>query len=111
MFSHVIQMLFYIQSFTFLGVHCRESKQVLCLVFVDQIITAKVIERVFKKFTNLSHFSASYLTGTNNSDALTPKLQKETLESFRSGKVFLLKMKKYLIHYGLPEVYIIFLIS
>ncbi|XP_063947004.1 endoribonuclease Dicer homolog 3a-like isoform X1 [Daucus carota subsp. sativus] len=68
-----------------------EAKEVLCLVFVEQIITAKAIERVFKKINYLSHLSASYLTGTNNSvDALTPKLQKEILDSFRSGKVNLL---------------------
>lgn len=60
----------------------------LCLIFVERIITAKVIERVVKKVTSLSHFSVSYLTGSNTSvDGLAPKVQKETLESFRSGKV------------------------
>lgn len=83
------QILYYSQTFPLLGCHCREAKEVLCLVFVEQIITAKAIERVFKKINYLSHLSASYLTGTNNSvDALTPKLQKEILDSFRSGKVF-----------------------
>lgn len=63
--------------------------QLLCLIFVDRIITAKVIERFVKKVACLSHFTVSYLTGSNTSvDALAPKLQKETLESFRSGKVY-----------------------
>ncbi|XP_074345959.1 endoribonuclease Dicer homolog 3a-like isoform X1 [Apium graveolens] len=81
--TKLYELLQFFQSF-------GEAKQVSCLVFVDQIITAKVVERVFKKIIKLSHISASYLTGTNNSDALTPKMQKETLESFRSGKVNLL---------------------
>ncbi|GMN63272.1 hypothetical protein TIFTF001_032343 [Ficus carica] len=63
------------------------AMQLLCLIFVDRIITAKVIERFVKKVACLSHFTVSYLTGSNTSvDALAPKLQKETLESFRSGK-------------------------
>lgn len=67
------------------------AMQLLCLIFVDRIITAKVIERFVKKVACLSHFTVSYLTGSNTSvDALAPKLQKETLESFRSGKVNLL---------------------
>ncbi|MCD7468515.1 hypothetical protein HAX54_006835 [Datura stramonium] len=69
----------------------RKAKQVRCLIFVERIITAKVIERVMKKMTWFSHFTIAYLTGTNTSvDALTPKVQKETLESFLSGKVNLL---------------------
>ncbi|PON73127.1 Endoribonuclease Dicer-like3a [Parasponia andersonii] len=66
--------------------------QLLCLIFVDRIITAKVIERFVKKVASLSHFTVSYLTGSSTSsvDSLAPKLQKETLESFRSGKVNLL---------------------
>ncbi|KAL8107399.1 endoribonuclease Dicer homolog 3-like [Apium graveolens] len=68
-----------------------EAQPVLCIVFVDQIIKAKVIERVFKKMTYLSHISASYLTGTNSSvNGTAPKFQKETLESFCTGKVNLL---------------------
>lgn len=68
-----------------------EARQVLCLIFVERIITAKVIERFLKKVENLAHFTVSYLTGANASaDALTPKMQMETLESFRSGKVNLL---------------------
>ncbi|CAL5419477.1 unnamed protein product [Camellia sinensis] len=69
----------------------REARQVLCLIFVERIITAKVIERVMKRTDYLSHLTVSYLTGSNSSvDALAPKVQKETLESFRSGKVNLL---------------------
>ncbi|KAK7363560.1 hypothetical protein VNO77_05706 [Canavalia gladiata] len=68
-----------------------ESSQVLCLIFVDRIITAKVIERFMKKVPQISHFTVSYLTGNNTSvDALAPKRQKEILDSFRSGKVNLL---------------------
>ncbi|XP_057957753.1 endoribonuclease Dicer homolog 3a [Malania oleifera] len=67
------------------------DSQVLCLIFVERIITAKVIERFLKKIKFLSHFTVSFLTGSNSSvDALAPKIQKETLESFRSGKVNLL---------------------
>ncbi|XP_072998886.1 endoribonuclease Dicer homolog 3a isoform X1 [Typha latifolia] len=67
------------------------SSQVLCLIFVERIISARVIERLMKKIGYLSHFAISYLTGGSSSvDALTPKMQKETLHSFRSGKVNLL---------------------
>ncbi|XWS70161.1 hypothetical protein CRYUN_Cryun03dG0025400 [Craigia yunnanensis] len=68
-----------------------ETRQVLCLIFVERIVTAKVIERFVKNVSYLSHFVVSYLTGSNTSvDSLAPKMQKETLESFRSGKVNLL---------------------
>uniref|UniRef100_A0A1D1ZF59 Endoribonuclease Dicer 3a n=1 Tax=Anthurium amnicola TaxID=1678845 RepID=A0A1D1ZF59_9ARAE len=68
-----------------------DSKRVLCLIFVERIITAKVIERFIKKVRYLSHFNVAYLTGGNKSkDALSPKIQKEILESFHSGKVNLL---------------------
>ncbi|XP_059458543.1 endoribonuclease Dicer homolog 3 [Corylus avellana] len=67
------------------------AEQVLCLIFVERIVTAKVIERFVKKVSYLSHFTVSYLTGSNTStDSLAPKMQKEALESFRSGKVNLL---------------------
>ncbi|OAY54204.1 endoribonuclease Dicer homolog 3 isoform X4 [Manihot esculenta] len=67
------------------------ARQILCLIFVDRIVTAKVIERFVKKVAALAHFRVSYVTGSNTSiDAVTPKTQKETLESFRSGKVNLL---------------------
>ncbi|KAA8546198.1 hypothetical protein F0562_003063 [Nyssa sinensis] len=82
--SKLLELLRIFQSF-------GGASQVLCLIFVERIITAKVIERVMQKITCLSHFTVSYLTGSNSSvDALTLKVQKETLESFRSGKVNLL---------------------
>jgi hypothetical protein len=41
-----------------------------------------------KKIGRLSYFRVSFLTGGSSSvDALTPKMQKDTLDSFRSGKV------------------------
>ncbi|XVE97781.1 hypothetical protein REPUB_Repub03eG0048300 [Reevesia pubescens] len=68
-----------------------EIRQVFCLIFVERIVTAKVIERFVKKVSYLSHFMVSYLTGSKTSvDSLAPKVQKETLQSFRSGKVNLL---------------------
>lgn len=68
--------------------YCREASKVLCLIFVERIVTAKVIERFVKKVTCLSHFTVSYLTGSNTSnDSLAPKMQKGILESFLSGKV------------------------
>ncbi|PRQ28075.1 putative ribonuclease III post-transcriptional gene silencing PAZ-Argonaute family [Rosa chinensis] len=67
------------------------SRELLCLIFVDRIVTAKVIERFMRKVTSLSHFKISYLTGSTTSvDALTPKVQKETLKLFSSGEVNLL---------------------
>ncbi|KAI3454024.1 hypothetical protein Pfo_010687 [Paulownia fortunei] len=68
-----------------------KDKEVLCIIFVERIIAAKVIERVMKKITDLSHFNVSYLTGSNSSvGGLSPKAQTEILESFRGGKVNLL---------------------
>ncbi|XP_065848463.1 endoribonuclease Dicer homolog 3 [Euphorbia lathyris] len=68
-----------------------EATEILCLIFVDKILTAKVIERFVKKVAVLGHLAVSYVTGTNSSnDALKPKTQKETLESFSSGKLNLL---------------------
>ncbi|CAL4972547.1 unnamed protein product [Urochloa decumbens] len=65
--------------------------RVRCLIFVDRKITARVIERTMKKIGRLSYFRISFLTGGSSSvDALTPKMQKDTLDSFRSGKVNLL---------------------
>ena len=62
--------------------------RVRCLIFVDRKITARVIERTMKKIGRLSYFRVSFLTGGSSSvDALTPKMQKDTLDSFRSGKV------------------------
>ncbi|XP_027190700.1 endoribonuclease Dicer homolog 3a isoform X2 [Cicer arietinum] len=68
-----------------------ESSQLSCLIFVERIITAKVIERFVKAVPQISHFTVSYVTGSNTSaDALTRKRQIEILESFQSGKVNLL---------------------
>ncbi|XAR57556.1 Ribonuclease III [Bertholletia excelsa] len=68
-----------------------EARQVLCLIFVERIIAAKVIEKVIKQLSFLSDFTVAYLTGSNSSDdALAPKVQKEIMESFCSGKVNLL---------------------
>ncbi|RLN24659.1 hypothetical protein C2845_PM07G32210 [Panicum miliaceum] len=67
------------------------SDNIRCLIFVDQKITARVIERTMKKIVRLAYFRISFLTGGSSSvDALTPKEQKDTLDSFRSGKVNLL---------------------
>ncbi|KAB2049914.1 hypothetical protein ES319_A13G209300v1 [Gossypium barbadense] len=64
-----------------------EPSQVLCLVFVERIVTAKVIERFVKQVSCLSCFVVSCLTGSNTSvDSMAPKIQKETLESCQSGK-------------------------
>jgi hypothetical protein len=64
---------------------------VRCLIFVDRKITARVIERTMKKIGRLAYFRISFLTGGSSSvDALTltSKEQKDTHDSFRSGKVF-----------------------
>ncbi|XP_038975924.1 endoribonuclease Dicer homolog 3b-like [Phoenix dactylifera] len=67
------------------------SKKLLCLIFIQRIIAAKVIERFMKMISKLSHFAISYLTGGNSSkDALSPKMQKATLDMFRAGKVNIL---------------------
>ncbi|MQL98516.1 hypothetical protein Taro_031222 [Colocasia esculenta] len=67
------------------------SKEVLCLIFVERIITAKVTAQFIKKVSFLSHFKVAYLTGDNlSADAPTPKIQKETLKLVHSGKVNLL---------------------
>ncbi|KAI4354367.1 hypothetical protein L6164_003236 [Bauhinia variegata] len=68
-----------------------ESNHVLCLIFVDRIVTAIVLDRFVKKVKFLSHLRVSYLTGSNTSaDSVTPKLQKEILQLFSSGKLNLL---------------------
>ncbi|KAL5698311.1 helicase protein [Ranunculus cassubicifolius] len=68
-----------------------ESKELLCLVFVERIIAAKVIQRFMSKLSYLSHLKVSYLTGGGASvDALTPKMQKKTLDSFRCGELNIL---------------------
>ncbi|KAF3446126.1 hypothetical protein FNV43_RR11305 [Rhamnella rubrinervis] len=68
-----------------------EARELSCLIFVDRIISAKVIESFVKRVPYLSHLAVSYLTGGSSSvDALAPKVQKENLESFRIGKINLL---------------------
>uniref|UniRef100_A0A0D9V9B3 Uncharacterized protein n=1 Tax=Leersia perrieri TaxID=77586 RepID=A0A0D9V9B3_9ORYZ len=67
------------------------SCHVRCLIFVDRKITARVIDRTIKKISHFTHFTVSFLTGGRSSvDALTPKMQKDTLDPFHSGKVNLL---------------------
>ncbi|KAF9615049.1 hypothetical protein IFM89_021620 [Coptis chinensis] len=76
-----------VQIFQLLG----GSRELRCLIFVERIIAAKVIERFMRKVSSLSHLTVSYLTGGGASvDALTRTMQKKTLESFRCGKVNLL---------------------
>ncbi|PIA43114.1 hypothetical protein AQUCO_02000511v1 [Aquilegia coerulea] len=66
-------------------------KELLCLIFVERIIAAKVIHRFMRRLQYLSHLKVSYLTGGSASlDALTPKMQKKALDSFRRGEVNLL---------------------
>nr|XP_027084395.1 endoribonuclease Dicer homolog 3-like [Coffea arabica] len=68
-----------------------KDTKVSCLIFVERTITAKVLEQLIKRTACLSHFGVSYMTGNNSLvDALAPKAQKETLESFRVGEVNLL---------------------
>ncbi|KAF1865258.1 hypothetical protein Lal_00004632 [Lupinus albus] len=68
-----------------------ESIQMSCLIFVERKLTAKLLEKIVKKVSQISHFTVSYITGGNTAvDALTPKKQKEILDSFRSGEVNLL---------------------
>lgn len=67
---------------------CRSEEEVYCLIFVERVITAKVIERFMRKINIKPHFSVSYLTGGGSSkDSLTPKLQRTIIDSFRAGKV------------------------
>uniref|UniRef100_K4AJR2 Uncharacterized protein n=1 Tax=Setaria italica TaxID=4555 RepID=K4AJR2_SETIT len=67
------------------------SEEVLCLIFVERIMTAKAVERFMRGIENFSRFSISYLTGGSTSkDALSPAVQRFTLDLFRAGKVNLL---------------------
>ncbi|KAL8236785.1 hypothetical protein R6Q59_017866 [Mikania micrantha] len=67
------------------------ATKVSCIIFVERIITAKVLNMILKRVVDLSQFQVSYLTGNATSiDAMSAKLQKETLESFGSRKVNLL---------------------
>jgi endoribonuclease Dicer len=64
------------------------SEEVLCLIFVERIMTAKAVERFMRAIRNFSRFSISYLTGGSTSkDALSPAVQRFTLDLFRAGKV------------------------
>ncbi|KAI4337204.1 hypothetical protein L6164_015649 [Bauhinia variegata] len=68
-----------------------ESSQVLCLIFVERIITARVVERFVKKVSCLSHFTVTYLTRSNTLvGAHSPKKQKDTMNPFCCGQVNLL---------------------
>ncbi|KAL8499337.1 hypothetical protein ACS0TY_022353 [Phlomoides rotata] len=92
-----------------------EDTEVLCLVFVEQIIVAEVIGRVMKKITDFYHFNISYITQSNSSDGGFLPKELEVLGSFRGGKVNLLfstdmleegsHVVKYssVIHFDLPK--------
>lgn len=73
-----------------MSVSNSDFDNVRCLIFVDRKITARVIERTIKKIGRLSYLSVSFLTGGSSVDALTPNMQKETLDLFRSGKVIII---------------------
>ncbi|XP_076918654.1 endoribonuclease Dicer homolog 3-like [Bidens hawaiensis] len=61
------------------------------IILVEKITTAKVLDMILKRVADLSHFEASYLTANATCvDEVSTKMQKETLEYFRSGKVDLL---------------------
>ncbi|KAG0549124.1 hypothetical protein BDA96_01G228300 [Sorghum bicolor] len=67
------------------------SEEVLCMIFVERIMTAKAVERFMRGNVNFSRFSISYLTGGSTSkDSLSPAVQRFTLDLFRAGKVNLL---------------------
>ncbi|PKA63342.1 Endoribonuclease Dicer like 3a [Apostasia shenzhenica] len=67
------------------------STEVRCLVFVERKIIARVLELVIKKISYLSDLSVAYLTGGGTTvDTLTKKMQKDTLDLFRLGKVKIL---------------------
>ncbi|KAL3633443.1 Dicer dimerization domain [Castilleja foliolosa] len=68
-----------------------KEKDVLCFIFVERIIVAKVIERVMKKISDLSHLNVSYLSGRKSSpDGLSAKAKMENEGPSCSGKVNLL---------------------
>ncbi|KAF3773196.1 Endoribonuclease Dicer-like protein 3b [Nymphaea thermarum] len=72
-----------------LGILC--AYEVLCMIFVERIITAKVICWLIKKLKFLSHLSCDYLTGNTSAvNGLTVKRQRMIMDSFREGKVNLL---------------------
>lgn len=70
-----------------------KPNQIRCLVFIENINTARIIECFLKKTRFLSHVNISYLTGGSYlSGAITTERQRETLELFRQGKINILFM-------------------
>ncbi|GJU84475.1 endoribonuclease Dicer homolog 3a isoform X1, partial [Tanacetum coccineum] len=62
----------------------REATKVPCLIFVEKVITAQVLEIIVKRVADLSHFKVSCLSGNSTSvDVMSPKLKKKTLDLFR----------------------------
>ncbi|CAL9247852.1 unnamed protein product, partial [Arabidopsis halleri] len=69
----------------------RGDKQKQCLILVERIITAEVIERFVKKEASLAYLNVLYLVGNNPStNALAQKTQMEIPDVFHDGKVNLL---------------------
>ncbi|CAN6449984.1 unnamed protein product [Victoria cruziana] len=69
----------------------KNPNQVLCMVFVERVITARVICWLVKKLKSLSHLSCDYLTGNTSAiNGLTAKRQRMVMDYFREGKVNLL---------------------
>ncbi|XP_041994061.1 endoribonuclease Dicer homolog 3-like isoform X1 [Salvia splendens] len=70
-----------------------KDTELVCIIFVERIIAAKVIERVLKKTDDFSHLNISYLTGSSSRvgvGSVSSKGQLEIIESFRDVKVTLL---------------------
>ncbi|KAG6417141.1 hypothetical protein SASPL_119292 [Salvia splendens] len=68
-----------------------KDTELVCIIFVERIIAAKVIERVLKKTDGFSHLNISYLTGSSSSvGSLSSKGQLDVIESFSDAKVNLL---------------------
>nr|GEX89613.1 endoribonuclease Dicer homolog 3a isoform X1 [Tanacetum cinerariifolium]GEX93376.1 endoribonuclease Dicer homolog 3a isoform X1 [Tanacetum cinerariifolium] len=62
----------------------REATKVSCLIFVETVITAQVLEIIVKRVADLSHFKVSCLSGNSTSvDVMSPKLKKKTVDLFR----------------------------
>ncbi|AEE77844.1 dicer-like 3 [Arabidopsis thaliana] len=69
----------------------RGDKQKQCLILVERIITAKVIERFVKKEASLAYLNVLYLTENNPSTNVSAqKMQIEIPDLFQHGKVNLL---------------------
>lgn len=103
---HLLHYSFYSNPLCFLS-NCRKDKEIRSVIFVERIVTAKVIIRILKKIECLSHLKVAYVTGLNTSvDALTPKVLKETLESFRRGEVCVKHVCVWVhVHVMLPIMY------